>query len=658
MNLPQPPQLRSPQAQSRSVHPVGFAARLRQIWPRRRHHSRSGHRLVQSVLYGTAIALSWGFLTPSFAAERLTIRFGPLQRTVEIDDLEYFAETGDIPEGLALYTPLLTSDMRATLTSRLQIDPAVGDRLVNDLMQSSAGERLLNMLELVIPNSDREQLSVALSLAASQIDGVSLLGFLRAFPEETMIVDGTSAIALASQMNLPYWQSQALSSILERELTVETPEPFQSAFDPTTPGYETVRQQTFTFNDRDRDRLIPVDLYWSRNAPGPLIVISHGFGADRRFLNYLANHLASHGLTVAALEHPGSNVAWLNRFALGDSDQGALHDILPATEFVDRPQDVSFLLDQLERMSRYSNVLRDQINTDQVTVIGHSLGGYTALLLAGAELSLEHLQQFCNNRSVVGLSPADWLQCNAAELTEKPRSLRDPRVAQVIALNPVMGRLFDEASLAKVSVPTLVLAGTEDAITPAVSQQLLPFAHLGSANKYLLTVIGGTHLSVGDPTNLNHALTQSMFMRERRRYETEPLRHLMRGVTLAFVKQLTPEADLYAPFLTSAYVQSFSTDTLKTRFNSELPVNLSHWLTMAALPIEQLVAATLPKRKAGEAICGTALHGPSAECLISKLPLVMFMLPGELPLSANHFFRLKRRQRRKQDGRKLRLKRR
>jgi predicted dienelactone hydrolase len=594
---------------------------------------------VRRLLYGLALTLSWGIASPSLAAERLTVRLGPIEQSVTIRDLEEFAATGDIPPSLRLYTPLLTEDVRQALNSRIQLDPGVGDRLVDDLLESSAGQRLLTTLEVAIPDSTVEDLQAALIVAAQQVDGLSLLGFLRAYPEETVVIDGSSAIALASQMNLPYWQSQALSTILERELTVET-EPFQPPFDPTIGGNYWVRQQTLTFRDYERERTIPVDLYWNRDATGPLVVMSHGFGADRRFLGYLARHLASHGIVVAALEHPGSNVAWLTGLTMGEMG-GNLADILPASEFVDRPQDVSFLLDELARLNRYSPLLRGRLNTDQVTIIGHSLGGYTALALAGAELDLEHLQQLCDGRSPVGLSPADWLQCTAADLEVGSQTdFEDPRIAQIIALNPVMGRIFKESSLTEITVPTLILTGTDDSITPAVSQQILPFAQIQSP-KYLLTAIGGTHLSIGDPDNLNHALTESLFVRERRGEETEPLRKLLRGISLSFVKQGTPEADRYRPFLSPAYVQSFSTTDLRLRFSTQLPENLSNWLKMAALPLEQLVAATLPKQQDNTYI-ETGCNS-SVGCLFIRLPLVMFILPRDLPLAGSQLFKLNRR---------------
>lgn len=586
---------------------------------------------LKRMMWGLAVSSgltvsSWA--APVRAAEQLTIRLGPLQQSVSMSDLEQFAETGEIPPSLRLYAPLLNADVRYMLNNRLHLDPNVGDKLVEDLLHSSAGERFVNTMQVAIPNATVPQLQQALMRSARQTDGMSLLGFLRAFPTHNVTIDAASTVALASQINLPLWQSQTLSSILERELTVKSPAP-RPIYDPTQPGPYWVWKQTMTLRDYERDRTIPVDIYWSRRTRGPLVVISHGFGADRRFLGYLAYHLASYGLTVVALEHPASNVAWLTSNPMEYGSSSTAGNILPASEFVDRPKDVSFLLDRLSYLNRFSTLLHDKFNTEQVTVIGHSLGGYTALALAGATLSLKHLRQFCNDPNPVVLSPADLLQCSAADLPDRPIHLRDRRVVQTILLNPVIGRLFDEKSLAKVTVPTLMLAGTDDSITPAVSQQFLPFTELKDS-KYLLTAIGGTHLSVGDPLNLNHALTQSIFVRERQDGETEALRRLLRGVSLAFIKQLTPEARRYTPFLSPSYAQSFSTPTLKLRLNADLPPNFVNWLKMAALPMEQLVSSTLARsqtEREQQGICDSSLG-----CLLSSLPLAMFILPGNLPL--------------------------
>jgi len=334
-----------------------------------------------------------------------------------------------------------------------------------------------------------------------------------------------------------------------------------------------VQQQTLFFQDRQRHRTIPADIYWSANTQGPLVVISHGFGANRRYAAYLAHHLASYGLTVAALEHPGSDIKWLASVSKGNNSSG----LVSAQEFIDRPKDVSFLLDELGKLNQQTGPLQGKFNTQQVSVIGHSLGGYTALALAGAEVNLVQLRQFCLDIIGIGASPSDWLECAASDLPERKLELKDKRVAQVIALNPLVGHIFGTTGLTKITTPVLILAGTEDALTPIVNNQLRPFTQLGGS-KYLLTAIGGTHLSVTDPASLSITATQSTFVHERRGEEAKSLRNLVQGVSLAFIEQLTPEAKTYKPFLKPAYAQSLSTPQMPLRLNTELPASVTPWI--------------------------------------------------------------------------------
>ena len=345
------------------------------------------------------------------------------------------------------------------------------------------------------------------------------------------------------------------------------------AFDPASKGKNAVEQQTLLLQDRERNRTIPVDIYWSQNyTPAPLVVISHGFGANRQFLSYLAHHLASHGITVAAIEHPGSNSVAISRA----ENYMNLAQLLPATEFIERPKDVSFLLNELEKLNTQSAQLQGKLNTNQVTVIGHSLGGYTALALVGGEVNLKELQQFCTTSLSFGESPGDWLQCAAASLKENTLDLQDRRVQSAIALNPLVGKLFGTNGLTKIAKPVLILAGTEDVLTPALTHQIRPFNQL-QGSKYLLTAIGGTHLSIHDPAYPMSGATA--IVREKRGEETHSLRQLIRGVTLAFIKQHTPQAQIYQPFLTPAYAQSLSTVALPLRLNSDLPENIKPWLS-------------------------------------------------------------------------------
>jgi len=559
-------------------------------------------RTAQGLIWSLTLALGWGTTIPAaLAAERVTLRLGPFEQAIAISDLEQFAKTGELSGELQLYASVLTSQVREVLNRRLQIDPNIADKLIEDVLRSPGGNQLIQSLGVAIPNSSVEQIQAAVSLAARQANGLSLVGFLRAYPQENITLDATNAIALALQFNPSYWQSQALGPLLARELAVNNNTPFKPAFDPALPGSQTVQQQTLFLQDRQRHRTVPVDIYFPKqeekrtsssplvsrllsasqplDSRQPLVVVSHGFGANRKSFAYLARHLASHGLTVAALEHPSSNIRRRLSVSVGSNPS----ELLPAREFIDRPKDVSFVLDELAKLNQQPGPLQEKLNTQQVSAIGHSLGGYTALALAGAEVNLAELRQFCKSSTPIGQAPADWVQCAAANLSKRKLQLRDQRIKSAIALNPVVGNIFGKSGLTQVVTPVLFLAGTEDTITPALNHQLRPFAQLRGP-KYLLTAIGGTHLSIGDPVNPGSTPSQNTLVKERRGEETNSLRQLTQGVSLAFIKQLTPEAKTYEPFLTPAYAKSFSKPELPLRLTTQLPASIAPWIQLVGQP--------------------------------------------------------------------------
>lgn len=530
---------------------------------------------LKGLVYSFTLVLGWGVSLPlATAAETVTIRLGAFEQSLAIADLEKLAQTGKLPEHLQLYSFILTPQVGKLLNQKLELDPAFADQFIDELVRSPQGRQLITSLRTAIPDSTIDTIKSTLYLSLRQVNGLSAIGFLRAYPQKNITVDATSALQIALELNANKLQSQVLGLFLERQLLVENYTHLPTTLDPAQRGKNAVEHQTLSLKDPERNRTIPVDIYSSQNyTTAPLVVISHGFGANRQFLSYLAHHLASHGITVAAIEHPGSNSVAISRA----ENYMNLAQLLPASEFIARPQDISFLLNELEKLNTQPGRLQGKLNTNQVTVIGHSLGGYTALALVGGELDIKELQQFCKSSLSLGKSPGDWLQCAAASLKENKLDLQDRRVQSAIALNPLVGKLFGKNGLTKITKPVLILAGTEDTLTPALTHQIRPFEQL-QGYKYLLTAIGGTHLSISDPAYpISPATT---IVREKRGEETDSLRQLIRGVTLAFIKQHTPQAQIYQPFLTPAYAQSLSTASLPLRLNSDIPENIKPWLSL------------------------------------------------------------------------------
>jgi predicted dienelactone hydrolase len=171
------------------------------------------------------------------------------------------------------------------------------------------------------------------------------------------------------------------------------------------------------------------------SGPYPLALFSHGIGGCKTQSTYLMQALAQHGILVVAPDH---------------SDKGArCPDELPKPEEVlqklpglheDRRDDFEKLRASLPTDPALSSW---PIDPDRVVLIGHSLGGYTVLGLAGA-----------------------WPSWKMGE------------IAAVVALAPFAQLLLTDGAVENVSAPVLLQGGGRDRFTPPPDNQDPIFAKL------------------------------------------------------------------------------------------------------------------------------------------------------------------------------------
>ncbi|WP_061017629.1 alpha/beta hydrolase family protein [Vibrio splendidus] len=178
----------------------------------------------------------------------------------------------------------------------------------------------------------------------------------------------------------------------------------------------------------------------------PVVLLSHGYRGNWRNQNWLATKLASRGYIVAAADHPGTT----------SFDQSPKQ----AAKWWERPRDVSRILDYLLSEAPW----KQSAIADNVTAIGHSLGGWTVMQLAGAKIDRATFESECkqyNNPRTCGL--AEELGLSKVQAKESNnKDLSDPRIQRVVSLDLGLARSFSVGSLNRITVPTLILAAGID----------------------------------------------------------------------------------------------------------------------------------------------------------------------------------------------------
>lgn len=517
---------------------------------------------------------------PLQAAQTVVVSRDNFRQSITVEELKAIAQQGIVPTDLRDYAQTLTLLQKAKIRGALQTQLNIGTAELEELLATEIGTRFVTLLASVTSQTDaQDQAAVTQALlAATQApEGLSIINFVEAYNQPSLDIDLEKSFQVLKSFNAAFWQTQVFMAEIAPQLPQDIPA-IQLSFDPSQIGQQEVQNTDYEFYDQQRDRLIPVTLYYSTTtnysttttANKPLIVFSHGLGSIRSELQYLAQHLASHGYVVAALEHPGSNFNHIKE-ALWQWFAEDKPPVQPE-EFLHRPLDISFLLDKLATVSQSGDFLPGKLTTDNVLVVGYSLGGSTALTLAGAELQIDYLREFCP-RITMAFSLGENAQCFARDLPEDRYQLTDERIKAAIALSPTTSLLFGEKGLANITIPTLIAASSADKTTPALTEQVVAFDRI-SQPKWLTAFVSGTHLSVKDPSTTTDQIANPDTLYSGGEVvgdEAVEVRDYVKAIVLAMAAQLTEEAAEYEVFLTPEYANFASTERIPIHLVTEIP---------------------------------------------------------------------------------------
>ena len=122
----------------------------------------------------------------------------------------------------------------------------------------------------------------------------------------------------------------------------------------------------------------------------PILLLSPGWGIPRLYYNILASAIASEGFIVITIDHPedaniitypDGHAVYLNASTWNNGEPTESEHV--------RAADASFIIDQLSNTTAIAGLLPQRgprpFPTDRVGMMGHSLGGSSAIIAAGQD---------------------------------------------------------------------------------------------------------------------------------------------------------------------------------------------------------------------------------------------------------------------------------
>ncbi|WP_319530623.1 alpha/beta fold hydrolase [uncultured Cohaesibacter sp.] len=253
--------------------------------------------------------------------------------------------------------------------------------------------------------------------------------------------------------------------------------------------------------------------------PHPLAILSHGYSGLWRNQAWLAERMAREGFIVASFNHAGTS----------------FNDMKDdwAKNLTERPHQVSTVLTALLK----GDVLGSQIDRQQISVVGHSLGGSTALMLAGGEFDPARLLDACGEDETKLVCTT--YRKGGLDRLMAPASAVDDRIASVVLLELEGIRGFTPESLRALDRPVLALvAGMEDPALPIDWEGRQQAALLPASISRYAEVIGATHFSFMSQCKpgAEELLADEAFVCSGETLSREQLHETVAGMVISFLR--------------------------------------------------------------------------------------------------------------------------
>ena len=424
------------------------------------------------------------FNNSSKAAEKVNIKFEEMKIPLTIEQLikleKYNEDSTELTDWLKKNGLIKVFE----LSKFLEFPIFKQEGLNREVLRSWIGRKILTELSKTFTlSNDNNGIEIynTIEKLLEERNEVSTLDIIKALPSEEITLDIDNLIfIITSWKNELVMQQDLISKLNNLEKTNEGP--IKNVEDNIYQDIAKINKKIYAPH---RVKALEIELWKSKNTnfEKELIIFMPGLGGEINNFKWIGKELSKRGWPIAFIDHEGSN-------------SKAFMEVLEGKEAI--PGSIDFFLYRIKDLDA---VLKDHQNgafglpNDSYILMGHSLGALIALLYEGNKPT-DQLEEKCDSAlkdfAVTNLSKL--LQCQLGEIPffEKNNS---NKASAIIGFNSFGSLVWPKENGSGIKIPTLLIGGTYDLITPLINEQFRVFSALNNQSNRFLIIEGASHFS-------------------------------------------------------------------------------------------------------------------------------------------------------------------
>ncbi|MBO8230296.1 dienelactone hydrolase [Prochlorococcus marinus str. MU1404] len=423
------------------------------------------------------------FNNGSKAAEKINIKFEEMKIPLTIEQLSKLEKYKD--DSTELIDWLKKNDLiRFFEFSKFLKFPVFKEEGLNrEVLRSWIGRKILTELSktITVPNDNNgTEIYNTIENLLDEKKEISILEIIKALPSEDISLDFDNLILIISSWKNELSKQQDLISKLNN-LERTNKNNFKNTKEKSFQNLIKIDKKIYAPH---RSKPFQIEI-WKSNKTNDkeLIIFMPGLGGEINNFKWIGNELAKRGWPIAFLDHRGSN---LESFV----------EVLEGKEAI--PGSADFFLYRIKDLDALIKAHENGefgFPNDSYILMGHSLGALIALLYEGNKPT-DQLEEKCDSalKDLAVTNLSKLLQCQLSEIPF-PEKNNTNKASAIIGFNAFGSLLWPTEKDSGIKIPTLLIGGTYDLITPLINEQFVVFSALNNLSNRFLIIEGASHFS-------------------------------------------------------------------------------------------------------------------------------------------------------------------